>query len=112
MRKSTVPELRIPQTPQFVQLMPPAERARLADEVEAFFKTLPQGSREDAQAARGYIYSHLNELSHAQRTAFLVATPFRCALDDFSLFDEFSLAQGLDDLAKRGAFDAQALRKG
>lgn len=71
MAKRTVPALRIPDSPPFVQGMPASERARVADEVEAFFRTLPQGSREDAQAARGYIYSHLNELSPAQRTAFL-----------------------------------------
>ncbi|HET6576551.1 MAG TPA: hypothetical protein VFG68_23335 [Fimbriiglobus sp.] len=71
MRKTTVPDLRIPDTPPFLNALPKDERARVADEAEAFFKTLPQGSSEDAHAARGYIYSHFNELSFAQRTAFL-----------------------------------------
>ncbi len=71
MEKTTIPALRIPQAPAFAEAMPAAERAKLADEVEAFFQTLPQGSREEAQSARGYIYSHLSELSYGQRTAFL-----------------------------------------
>ena len=48
----------------------------------------------------------------AKRTAILVTAPFRGAIDDVSLFGELSLAQGLDDPAERGAFDAYALRKG
>jgi hypothetical protein len=72
MEKSRFPDpLRIPPTPPFVEAMSPADRARLAADAEAFFKTLPQGSRDDAREARGYIYSHLNELSYGQRTAFL-----------------------------------------
>jgi hypothetical protein len=48
----------------------------------------------------------------AKRTTFLVSTPFRRAIDDLSLFNELSLAQGLDDLGERGSFDAQILREG
>jgi hypothetical protein len=71
MEKTTIPALRIPPTPPFVEGMSPTDRARLAADADTFFKTLPQGSREEAQAARGYIYSHLNELTLPQRTAFL-----------------------------------------
>ena len=48
----------------------------------------------------------------AKRTAILVSTPFRCAIDGPPLFDELSIAQGPDDFVQRGAFDGQALRKG
>ena len=48
----------------------------------------------------------------AERAAFLIVAPFRCAIDDLFLFNELSLAQGVDDLAEGGAFDGQALRKG
>jgi hypothetical protein len=69
--KSEHPRLPVPQTPAVAAAMTPQDRARLADEVEAFFQTLPPGHREDARSARGYILSHLAELTIPQRAAFL-----------------------------------------
>lgn len=71
MEKTTVPQLRIPPTPAAVAGLRSEERAAAAAEVEAFFQTLPQGSKEEEAAARGYVLSHLAELAPMQRTAFL-----------------------------------------
>jgi hypothetical protein len=71
MAKTTVPALFIPESPFVARGLGAEDRKALAAEVEEFFRTLPQGSREEDQAARGYIYSHLSELYLPQRQAFL-----------------------------------------
>ncbi len=68
--KSRVPDLRVPQPPSIVNGMPAEERKKFAAEAEAFFKTLPQGAREEDAFARGYIFAHLSEIDLAAREAF------------------------------------------
>jgi hypothetical protein len=71
MEKTTIPALHVPDPPLVAAGLGPEDRKALAAEVEEFFRTLPQGSREEDQAARGYIFSHLSELTLPQRQAFL-----------------------------------------
>lgn len=52
--------------PALVELLPPEERAKVPEEIEAFFQTLPKDTYD-----RSYVLNHLIEMSPDQRTAFV-----------------------------------------
>jgi hypothetical protein len=65
-----VAPLRVPPSPSVVNGMSAEERKKFAADAEAFFKSLPQGSRQDDAQARGYVFSHLSEIDLPAREAF------------------------------------------
>ncbi|MFO0849801.1 MAG: hypothetical protein U0871_14795 [Gemmataceae bacterium] len=67
MEQSQLPNLNVPPSPQAAQGLSPAERAAMAADADAFYRSLPTG---DDGHDREYVLNHLSEMDWGSRQAF------------------------------------------
>ena len=68
--------------PQIVSDLPVAERRKVADEIEAFYRTLPQGPDKPAADEREYVLNHWTDTDRSGRAALIRFVREQAALDE------------------------------
>jgi hypothetical protein len=68
--------------PRVVTDLPPAERRKVADEIEAFYRSLPQGAEKPGADEREYVLNHWVDADRSGRAALIRFAREQAGLDE------------------------------